>query len=935
MAVRQRFSGTVDPTQNELGLSPAPGTSIPKAQSVLVLGGQKGEDGDPGTPGDQGDPGVSITDANVSSGRLLLTLSTGQVIDAGFVRGATGPAAAGASLFDSRSAIEGAVIPLEGLGGPNLLRTAGFDEPGDGGDAEYTRYSGTPNNFYSIIAGDYLSRPSRGYVQSADGQWWKLVTQGRPIKVECFGAKADYYIATYDTSDGGFEGGDQYPDWSINPSPTDNRAAIIEAIEFTPANKGGTTWVGMTVQLGYGAYYVSDTIDTYRSYCLLGMGLGPINNTSSQLVVAAGKMGFHFRSYGEGGRSISTLRHFGIYSLGHGGQTDKHGIDSRSRLVVEDVHIVGFGGDGILIAADVTSGSEASSFIIRDCFIWDNAQSGIHIYGGDANSGTTENCHLTANYYWAINDHGFLGNQHKGHTTQTNGTNPTATVNRGGPFRIANANARGSVVGCYSEGDQNPSIIDGPHSLVGGLHAAGVIFSNGAAGFIGQDWYGGLQFVRDGVAHFGLHSSYSAEPYSIMTFGHGSPNSLAQFDFKYEKYVGWGFKYGSRDVYPHDYSIVVSSSEWSWVRLPWVLPNHAFLPKGAYIGGVGSGASEDVNAGLSAMRHVWVNDDPLANTYSEHKLNDLALATDGKSLGRMCTTAGVKTTAWSSGTRHFFGAVVQTDDGHVYFLDREPYDPDAWPYTSTPGASQVPSTVPATHTSGAANYDETNTGINATEHPTLGYYTWVVVDESLYPQFDFNDPEVIACWEDYPSVTFLYPGAADTGSWMRNRTIGKTYACQAIPQQPTKLYDQTWSVPNNTRKPVHTSGSVDLGESNPDPSGSEPSDIPGYKWAYLHSNVTPAYARVGAPFYEGLDTFDFPSIASGARSSIRTVDVTGVRLGDHPRRIGCSVNLQGLEHNVWVSENDKMSYQLINGTGGPVDLGSATITLCADRSAQF
>lgn len=905
MATRNRLTGTLDPAYNELGADD-------RRLSVTTRAGQPGPPGPPGPPGSPGPPGPAGT------------------------------------VYETRASIEAATIPLVGLGGPKTISVAGYSVPGDGGDATYARYSGTPGNYYDLITDSLLSRPNRGFVRSLDGQWWRIVIQGRPLRVECFGAKADYYILTQSPTYG-----EAFGTISINSSPTDNRGAIQEAIEFTIVAQGSLSKIGPTTQLGYGGYYSSDVISPYRSFCLQGMGLSPYE-AQSIIIVAPGKVGIHVRSFGEDApndnRVLARLRDFKLQSLGFGGQTNKPGIEARNKVLIENVFTNGFGGPGIQVAADVGSGSEGSCFVIRGCYSWNNRTDGIEIYGGDANAGLTDACNFVGNYYWGLNDHSFLGNSHSNHHAATNGF-ATYAPYRGGPYRIASANGPSVLIGCYSEGDQRPSQVFGPQTVVGGLHAAGVIdIGQRATQQYGNLWGGGVYYQKDGALSFGINT-VSEETDSFITFGTGVPDPNFDTNFRYLKYLGWGFKYGNPVTAVADYSIVITPTEWSWYRLPWIRPNSILLPKGAYVGGLGSGSTDDLDAGLNNMRHVWVNDDPTANTYAEHRQGDLAIATDGKSLGRLCVTPGVKTANWTSGSYPTYGTIIKTTAGHVYFLNRVPYDPDAWPYDNNPASStyHVPRAIKrATHTSGAQNYAEDNqlfdpaTGlpyspqrweVNATEHPTLGFYTWKVVDESLYPGFSFADREVVPHWDDYPARTDIHAGSGDTGTWMRNPTNGITYACQAVPQRPAKIYDQTWVQPASTVEPTHTSGTVDPREPNPAPSGSEPSTIPGYEWAYQHSNVAPAYARVGQVVLEGSVTRDLASLASGAEETF-TIPVTGALMTDFVQGLSCSVDTQGMDIRRWLSANGTVSVRVINDTTGTINLANATWTAVVARKTS-
>src|SRR5439155_674384 len=192
---------------------------------------------------------------------------------------------------------------------------------------------------------------------------------------------------------------------------------------------------------------------------------------------------------------------------------------------------------------------------------------------------------------WGINDEPFFPNGHFSNHTATNGN--WAMPRSGGSYRISGLNGSGSLVDCYSEGDQWPGVMEGHHQASGVLHAAGLE----------------------------------------------------------------------------------------------LLTNNIVLGHGAYIGGWGSDTTEDVNIGIFNVRRFWVHDDPVTLTNTEHKAGDFAIATDGKSSGRLCTVAGVNAPLWSSGTTYGKGSIVRTAAGNVYRLAKVPYDPDYW---ITPRVTVVP-----------------------------------------------------------------------------------------------------------------------------------------------------------------------------------------------------------------------------------------------------
>src|SRR5215204_4091852 len=126
MATRTRLPGTLDPTRSE-GLTPA----VPRSKP----GGFQGEQGIQGVQGIQGIQGI---------------------------QGFTGPVGEGDGglFFLSRAALLGFTI----AGDVFAVRTAGFANPGDGGDGLYYRLGSAP-----------ALTTNKGYAQTANGVWFQLV----------------------------------------------------------------------------------------------------------------------------------------------------------------------------------------------------------------------------------------------------------------------------------------------------------------------------------------------------------------------------------------------------------------------------------------------------------------------------------------------------------------------------------------------------------------------------------------------------------------------------------------------------------------------------------------------------------------------------------------------------------------------------------------
>ncbi len=90
----------------------------------------------------------------------------------------------------------------------------------------------------------------------------------------------------------------------------------------------------------------------------------------------------------------------------------------------------------------------------------------------------------------------------------------------------------------------------------------------------------------------------------------------------------------------------------------------------------------------------------------------------------------------------------------------------------------------------------------------------------------------------------------------------------------------------------------------------------------------PANAERGTNkrLYYGSATYDPPSLAAGAKTTIQTLTVTGVALGDKVEDVSFSVNLAGARIHAWVSAANTVSYYFINENGAnPLDLASGTL----------
>ncbi len=285
-----------------------------------------------------------------------------------------------------------------------------------------------------------------------------------------------------------------------------------------------------------GDYRLSRPLSIRRGMTLEGEASGAGSNTSTTLYFDSGSTGIIFESYSsslDGGVAAgATLRNLNIFAAGKSALA--HGVILRSSGNIENVYVNAFMGDGVHIFASISgSGGEvfpawqpnhayklndsiigasggwylcrkagtsasagtgpagtptqqvpivdgtvnwqyvaytnANLFRLYNVTVANCSGDGFHTSGGDANVGTAIGCDATQNGGWGINDNSFLGNTWIGCHTSQNGA---------GPFTCVQANARSVFLGCYSESNQTPSLINSPSQVYGGLHAAGV---NGTA----------------------------------------------------------------------------------------------------------------------------------------------------------------------------------------------------------------------------------------------------------------------------------------------------------------------------------------------------------------------------------------------------------------------------------------------------------------------
>jgi hypothetical protein len=210
----------------------------------------------------------------------------------------------------------------------------------------------------------------------------------------------------------------------------------------------------------------------------------------------------------------------------------KHGINSNAPVFIENVMVTGFSGHGINLqgpqGTPLVGSVDLSS--VKRCYLVYNYD-GLHLEGGDGNACLVEECNLSLNRRWGLNDMSFLGNTYianhaasncsvtgqrtlvcqGGHVyaAQRAGSNlknpgvdagwkddwfdfgaigciwagagsfkPGNFYEPGGPYSIdnrfiGNQNQRSLLIGCYAEVDQPPSYLGNKSLSIGGINGSG------------------------------------------------------------------------------------------------------------------------------------------------------------------------------------------------------------------------------------------------------------------------------------------------------------------------------------------------------------------------------------------------------------------------------------------------------------------------------
>lgn len=229
------------------------------------------------------------------------------------------------------------------------------------------------------------------------------------------------------------------------------------------------------IRLPAGRLQFARTVHLKNTVRLHGHGVGQAGQSATVLQFDADRSGIVVHRHDTGpngledapttGANGSVIEGVRLEGAGKRG----HGVWMRARATVQDCQIDGFGEDGVRIVADVRSSDpfrkgNANNWCLETVLVTNCGGHGLYLDGGDVNVGRAMGLSVTSNGGWGVYDSGFLGNTYIGCHASNNAL---------GPYKTDNRNARHVFVGCYSEGNQTPSVFSHTTLLLGGLHGAG------------------------------------------------------------------------------------------------------------------------------------------------------------------------------------------------------------------------------------------------------------------------------------------------------------------------------------------------------------------------------------------------------------------------------------------------------------------------------
>lgn len=249
---------------------------------------------------------------------------------------------------------------------------------------------------------------------------------------------------------------------AVGDGVTDDYQAFRDAIDSFSAP--GIAFGGRLI-VPRGEYRLSQTLSIDKQIHMLGES-GGANFPGSVLRPNGGVTGIMVERYSSsasgGPGDFSVFEHIAVHPLDKSGAT-AHCFHVKAQATFRSCMAWGASGDGFHIQGSLPLAPDL--WHLDECFAQENDGHGYFFQGGDANAGVAHRCTATTNGGWGFYDSSFLGNTFVACHTDANVL---------GPYTCIQTTAQSLFLGCYSEGDQPPSVFSTNAMCIGGLHGAGL-----------------------------------------------------------------------------------------------------------------------------------------------------------------------------------------------------------------------------------------------------------------------------------------------------------------------------------------------------------------------------------------------------------------------------------------------------------------------------
>jgi hypothetical protein len=257
---------------------------------------------------------------------------------------------------------------------------------------------------------------------------------------------------------------------------TDDSAAFVAALAYlkaTAVNLVNTYYKASgKLLIPAGHYYLgTTTIEISHTLTIEGEGGGAFGaggGAATKLRWADGTTGIRVQEYNTSSASsvdaspfhltgaYTMLRGLYLYGGYAGAESESHGIHTKTKVILDDVHVDNFAGDALYVHTSNGAGSpnEGNSNCSRayNCH-FRNCRDGLSITGGDANAWLFTACFFDYNRRWGVNDTSFLGNSYIGCHEDSNGITPNSAS-----FGASVVSYSGNRYACVYNQEANASV---------------------------------------------------------------------------------------------------------------------------------------------------------------------------------------------------------------------------------------------------------------------------------------------------------------------------------------------------------------------------------------------------------------------------------------------------------------------------------------------